>query len=380
MPPDAVPLWVGTYPHPAGAPEGVWSVTLDTATGRLGAPVLRARTPVPSFLAATADGRAVLAAGETSPGALTVLAVEPGPDGARLVERDRVGSGGSSPCHLLLHPAGTAVYVANYASGSVAVVPLVADDGGTRVAAGVAQVFEHSGRGPVADRQEGPHAHATLLTPDGSALLALDIGTDEVRRYRVRPDGLLDADGVAARLAPGTGPRHAAWGPGGRLYVVGELDAALHVLEAAGDGLREVGSEPLRPPGWRGPVLPAHVVADGDRVLVSVRGPDAVLAWDAAGGPATWWALGGTAGTEGTAGARGTAGAERTAGTKGTAAAAWPRHFALVAGARRRWLVVAGERSGRLVALDADDPGAPPASSVAVPSPSCVVPAVPRTA
>ncbi|KGM16594.1 hypothetical protein N867_18535, partial [Actinotalea fermentans ATCC 43279 = JCM 9966 = DSM 3133] len=240
MAPDTVRLWLGTAPedHPDGAAAGIWSADLDPASGRVGAPVLRARTPAPSFLALTPDGRSLFAAGETAPGAVTRFAV--GRDG-RLTQAERVSSGGSGPCHLLLHPGGHALYVANYASGSVGVVPLRPDaEGAAGIAGGVAQVFEHSGRGPVAGRQEAPHVHSTVLTADGAVLLALDLGTDEIRRYRVRADGLLDADGVALRLPPGTGPRHAAWGPGDHLYVTGELDATVHVLTWDGAELRPV--------------------------------------------------------------------------------------------------------------------------------------------
>ena len=48
---------------------------------------------------------------------------------------------------------------------------------------------------------------------------------------------------------------------------------------------------------------------------------------------------------------------------------AWPRHFALLPDAAR--IVVANERSDRIDLLDSDGT---PAGSLAVPSPTCVVP------
>lgn len=372
MAPDTVRLWLGTSPeatHADGAgtdaaPAGIWSVDLDTATGRLADPVLRARTPAPSFLALSADGRSLFAAGETSPGAVTRFVVGPG---GELAQAERVSSGGSGPCHLLLHPDGRALYVANYASGSVGVVPLRRGaDGSPELVGGVAQVFEHSGRGPVADRQEGPHVHSTLLAPDGAVLLAFDLGTDEVRRYRVRADGLLDAEGVALLLPPGTGPRHAAWGPGGHLYVTGELDARVRVLAWDGEELRPVAvvpvAEPAGSPGSDG-VLTAHVVVHGDTVLASVRGPDVVVAWRAADGGARLEPVGAVA----------------------TGRAVWPRHFTVIGGGDARgggggtgaWLVVAGQRSDLVVVLptaaEATGRAGEPAATAAVPAPTCVV-------
>lgn len=371
MAPETVRLWLGTSPDgrsaartpetgPDGVADGIWSVDLEPACGRLSTPVLRARTPAPSFLALTADGRGLFAAGETSPGAVTRFAV--GPDGG-LTQAERVSCGGSGPCHLLLHPDGRALYVANYGSGSVGVVPLRSGpDGAAELVGGVAQVFEHSGRGPVADRQDVPHVHSTLLTPDGAVLLALDLGTDEIRRYRVRGDGLLDADGVALRLPPGTGPRHAAWGPGGHLYVTGELDAAVHVLVWDGSALRPVDAVPAvaRRGDGAGEVLPAHVLVRGDVLLASVRGPDVVMAWRLADGGARL----------------------EPVGAARTGPAAWPRHFAVVGSAAGDRLVVTGQRSGRVAVLPADAavgivaepvPAGELLAVAAVPAPTCVV-------
>ncbi len=359
---ETVRLWLGTSPddrtdadrEPRGA--GVWSVDLDPGTGQLAEPVLRARTPTPSFLALTPDGRSLFAAGETSPGAVTRFTVAS--DGS-LAEAERVSSGGSGPCHLVLDPRARALYVANYGSGSVAVAPLrPGPDGATELVGGVAQVFEHSGRGPVPDRQEAPHVHSTLLTPDGAALLAFDLGTDEIRRYSVREDGLLDAAGLAVRLPPGTGPRHAAWGPGGHLYVTGELDVRLHVLAWDGDVLHPVAALPAvatRDEG-AGEALAAHVLVRDDVVLVSVRGPDVVVAWRAADGGARLV----------------------PAGSIATGPAVWPRHFAVVDGASGDWLVVAGQRSDRVAVLPAGAvTGGAAAGEVvaaaAVPAPTCVV-------
>ncbi|MCU1431153.1 MAG: lactonase family protein, partial [Actinotalea sp.] len=302
----SVGLWVGTYPADgpdgrAGAGEGIWRVELDPATGGLtGRQVVT--TPAPSFLAASADGRTLYAVGETSSGTVSAFAVSP--DGLEL--RGSVGSGGSAPCHLLLHPTGRALYVTNYTSGTVGVLTLDPDGGfSTEVlaAGGPLQTFEHPGPrevGVVADRQDGPHAHSSLLAPGGEHLLVADLGTDELRRFRVGADGLLQEAGVAAVLPAGTGPRHLAVGPGDHLYVVGELAVTVHVLAwDRATGLAEpVGALPA----WAGAeqsaseqatteqgtteqgtteqgtteqgttVLPAHLETSGDRVLVSVRG------------------------------------------------------------------------------------------------------------
>jgi 6-phosphogluconolactonase (cycloisomerase 2 family) len=273
-----------------------------------------------------------------------------------LTEREAVATGGAEPCHVLWHPAGRAAYVSNYGSGSVSVVPL-ADDAEPRFASGVAQVFEHSGRGPDTDRQAGPHAHATLLAPDGQHLLAADLGTDEIRRYRISRGGQLAEDGLAALLPSGTGPRHMAVGPGRYVYVVGELDVALHVLRWTADRLEPAQvlpacATPLRT-GHR--VLPAHVAVADDRVLVSVRGSDVIARFAIRDG-----------------------GARLVHESDLDVGGAWPRHFAVVG----EWVVAALQNSDRVVSLrwrDSDVPGAQGragdfGAALSIPVPACVVP------
>lgn len=348
-------LWVGTYPAagpeaPGDAGEGVWRLDVDLSTGRIDGG-LAVRTPAPSFVVAGAGGRVLYAAGETADGTLSVLDVSP--DGA-LTERHAVGSGGASPCHLLVHPRGRALYVSNYMSGTVAVLPLTPDGGlapEVLAGGGPTQVLGHAGSGPRTDRQEGPHAHSSLLAPGGQHLLVADLGTDELRRYRVADDGSLTDDGIAHRFPAGTGPRHAAVGPAGHLYVVGELTATVHVLawDAAAGTAREV--QVL--PACAAPVAsgthryPAHVVLDGDRLLVSVRGAD-VLAAFAVHDDGRLEHLGDV-----------------------PVGGGWPRHFDLVPG----WAVVAAQNAGQVTTLPWDGRAlGDVAGRLDVPFPACVLP------
>lgn len=367
------PLWIGTYPEagagsPAGRGEGIWRVTLDVATGTLGEPRLVATTPAPSFLTVrrpdpgTGGSDVLYAVAETADGTVTAFAIENGDgDDVALRPLTTVASGGDDPCHLLLAPDGRTLYVVNYSSGTVGVLPLDADGGfapEVLAAGGPVHVHGHAGAGPDAERQEGPHAHFAMLAPGGDHLLVADLGTDELRRYRVRPDGLLDPDGIAATLPPGTGPRHTAVLPDGRhLVVVGELDVTLHVLAwdsatasasvvqslpACRAGLR---TDARRSTGTR--VLPAHVEVAGDRVHVSVRGSDVLATFEVMD-------VDGAVRLE----------PAREVRVPGE----WPRHFAVVG----RHVVVAGQVSGELGVLPADRDGTPTAV-LPLPAPACVV-------
>ena len=347
-------LWIGTYPSagagtPAGLGEGIWRVGLDAGTGRLTDPVLVAATAAPSFLAVDRQAGLLLAVAEHAAGAVAGFRVGTGPDGRpALTPSGTASSGGDDPCHVLLDPAGRVAYVANYSSGSLAVLELGPDG---LAAAEPAQVLTHAGSGPDADRQEAPHAHFAALTPDGAHLLVCDLGTDEIRRYRRDPGtGLLTEDGIAATLRPGAGPRHLVFSADGRIaYVACELDVTVAVLawDAATASGRVVQHVPAAEDGTGtgsgGRPLPSHIDRAGDRVLVATRGTD-VLATFAPGPDGTLAPAGQT-----------------------TLPGAWPRHFAVVEG----WTVVADQRGDSLTVLR---DGAV-VSTVALPAPACVVPA-----
>jgi 6-phosphogluconolactonase (cycloisomerase 2 family) len=145
------------------------------------------------------------------------------------------------------------------------------------------QVFAGSGGGPVPRRQAGPHAHFAGYAPDGATLLVADLGTDQLRRYAVLADGSLRDDGVAARLEPGSGPRHFAV-RGDLIYVMCELNHTLVTLRwdpqsRTAETVRSIPSTsvPLR---TEDAIYDAHVIVVGDVILGSIRGPDVIAIYD----------------------------------------------------------------------------------------------------
>lgn len=379
-------LWIGTYPadgagSPAGTGEGIWRVGL--VNGAIVDRVKVAVAPSPSFLAVHPSRHVLYAVGETPVGTVSAFAVHQA-DGLRLGDLPTQGphiaqsladttlshegtvtSGGADPCHLLVSPGARALYVANYSSGTVAVVPLTTGGSFTPdvLAAGApAQVFTaddsgSAGTGPDPDRQDGPHAHFVALAPGGHHLLVVDLGTDELRRFLIRPDGMLTPDGIAGTFPPGTGPRHLVVGPNDHLYVTGELDSTVHVLrwEASTATTHPVQVLPAcvavpsdASSGDRN--LPSHLVLVGDRLHVGVRGADVVSTFAVSADGSRLEALG-------------------EALTGGD----WPRHFLALTGEVTH-LVVADQVSSRLAVLDVGATGDLAVRDFAhLPSPACVI-------
>jgi len=269
-------LWWGTYPPlglgtPVGQGEGIYLQHGPDAR-------LALALDAPSFLVAHPSLPLIYAVSESPQSALHV--VQSG-DGSPSVLAS-VPTGGVDACHILLSSDASVVYVSHYGSGDVAVLRVGED--GLPISGSPQQLLGHTGSGPRHDRQEGPHAHFAGYAPGGRHVLVADLGTDELRRYRVLEDGLLGPDGIAANLPPGSGPRHFAV-RGDNIYVVCELDHQLRTLrwapaDAEADVIAEV-------PTTRAPQRTGNAVYDGhvalvgeDLLLVSVRGADVIALFD----------------------------------------------------------------------------------------------------
>lgn len=251
----------------AGGP-GVVAAAADPDSGALRLLGSAEGVPDPSYLALAPDGDTLYAVSETSGGAVAAYRVTGG--GLRLTGRPvPVGAG---PTHLSLF-AGH-VLTANYGCGSVTAVPVRADGS---LAPAPSGRLRHTGSGPHAPRQRGPHAHQVQGDPSGRWVLSVDLGTDSVRVCTL--DGGALALHREFALRPGSGPRHLAFHPGGRYaYVVNELTPAVTVCrwDAESGTLKPLTETPVLPGAPVGDVYPSgiEVSSDGRFVWTATRGAD----------------------------------------------------------------------------------------------------------
>ncbi|MCS7022829.1 MAG: lactonase family protein [Gemmataceae bacterium] len=271
-------VFVGTYTGPQGS-KGIYRCRLDAPTGKLSQPELAAEMASPSFLAIHPNQKVLYAVGETAGkggGAVRAYALDPRSGELRLL--NEATSGGGAPCHLTVDPQGRYLLVANYTGGNTALFRLKEDGSlGERLA-----VLQHQGSGPNKGRQEGPHAHCTAFSADSRYAFSVDLGTDQVKIFRLDPDtGQID-DAAAAdvTLPPGCGPRHIALAPDNRFaYVNGELDSTVHVVRLSlSDGKHEVlQSLSTLPQPVKGNTTAECILSpDGKFVYVSNRGHNSV--------------------------------------------------------------------------------------------------------
>ena len=323
-------LLVGSYTATGGGTAtGISIVTAGDAE----APDVRTVAVIddPSFLDVSGDR--VYAVSEKADGSVSAFRR----DDLELEHLWDAPAGGDAPCHVRVDPSGTLV-VTNYVSGTVTAVSL--PDGAPVVTEVLPDVT-----GPVEDRQEGPHAHQSVATPDGTVLVA-DLGGDALHEYRITDAPSIEPVRVH-HVAPGAGPRHMAWYDGD-LIVAGELDGHVHRLRRDESGsLVTIASTPSFD-GEVGESLLSHIEVD-DRGLVSVavRGRDLIVVLDAADGGLT---LVGSASSGGV----------------------WPRHFARVPG----FVLVANQMSDAVAVLPVGDDGVPGDAVAQIPvgTPTCIVP------
>lgn len=139
----------------------------------------------------------------------------------KLKALNRQSARGTAACYLQVDSTGKTVVVANYSSGSVAALP-VQSDGSLSPAATFVQ---HAGSSVNQARQEGPHAHCFVISPDNRFAFAADLGLDQILAYRLEAGAKLTPNlQPFVRTPPGAGPRHLTFHPNGkRVYVINEL-------------------------------------------------------------------------------------------------------------------------------------------------------------
>ncbi|HEY1792242.1 MAG TPA: lactonase family protein [Opitutaceae bacterium] len=266
-------IFIGTYTK-AGS-EGIYSISLDAASGALGEPRAAAKAPSPTFLALSPDKRflyAVCASGVWA----SSFAIEPSGD-LRPVRQDPPGKG-PTPCHVRIDSTGRLALAANYHSAQAAVIPLGGDG-----SIGEPSVVSHSGSGPNPKRQQQAHVHSAYFSPDGRFALVCDLGLDRIYTYEIgrSPASLRPGNPPYASSAPAAGPRHLSFNlEGTRAYVINELDSTIvtYEFQAGNGGLKARGSVSVLPAGYRGEATAAEVCVhpNGRHVFGSCRGPDTI--------------------------------------------------------------------------------------------------------
>jgi 6-phosphogluconolactonase len=151
------------------------------------------------------------------------------PKTGRLSGLNNRSSYGDEPCHIAVDKSGDYIFVSNYNRGNLVVLPLF-DDG---LIGGPSDAKKYVGSSVNTERQEGPHVHASVLSPDNKFLYVTDLGTDKIYIYAFDASNgtLRSTEPSEIKLSPGTGPRHFTFHPNGKFaYVSEELTSSVAVF------------------------------------------------------------------------------------------------------------------------------------------------------
>jgi 6-phosphogluconolactonase len=263
--------------------EGIYALQFDPATGAIIPIGQVAEAANPTFFAVHPTQRFLYAVSQLtwfqgqSSGAVNAFAIDRESGG--LKHLNTVPSGGPEPCFISIDRRGRNVLVANYAGGSIAVLPIAAD-GRLHPASAFVQ---HTGSSVVHERQSQPYTHSVNASPDDRFVVAADLGADELRVYQF--DGergeVLPSECPSYRCRPGRGPRHLAFHPSGRFaYVVNELKSEVTALawNSHRGTFNEIQTMATVPKPFSGENSPSEIAvhASGRFLYASNRGHDSI--------------------------------------------------------------------------------------------------------
>lgn len=262
-------LLIGTYT--GGKSTGIHVYKFDEQTGKAQM-VDSVKTDNPSYLAVSPNQKFVYAVNETKrgdfSGMVRAFAFDKKTGKLRLINEQP--SVGDNPCYIVVDKTGKWIIVANYTSGTFAVLP-VHEDGS--VGAAVSSV-QHHGHGTNPARQEGPHVHSTVLSPDNRFLFVQDLGLDKIFQYSFDAQSGAVKAKDSVKLADGSGPRHLVFHPNGKwAYLVQEMGGTVTVFDYSGAKLKAVQTISTLPAGFNQSFTSAdvHVSPDGKFLYASNR-------------------------------------------------------------------------------------------------------------
>lgn len=274
-------MFVGTYTEPEqSTSEGVYVYRMDSS-GRLTLESVLRGLVNPSYLAVHPQSGHLYAVSEKGTfegdpnGGVVALSVDSQTGKTGLLNKQ--SSGGEDPCYISIERTGRFALVANYSSGSVAMLPILPE--GTLSPA--SQVVRHSGSSTHPERQDKPYAHCILPDPANRFALAVDLGIDKILLYRMDLEAGRLHQHMQVKVPEGSGPRHLIFHPNGwYAYVVCELNSSLlgFRYESETGNLEQIVSIGTLPRGYDGKNSCAdlHITPDGKYLYASNRGHDSI--------------------------------------------------------------------------------------------------------
>jgi 6-phosphogluconolactonase len=268
-------LFIGTYTD--NGSKGIYVYKFNTASGKAEWVSNTEGIVNPSYLAIAPDSKHIYAVTETATnntGNITSFSFDRITGKLTFVNKQE--SGGANPCYVAVDRTNKWVLAGNYTGGSLGAFPLNVD-GSLQP---YNQVIQHKGSSLNQSRQEKPHVHCTVLSPDQKFLYVPDLGIDKVMIYSFNPNAeqpLKPAVQPYAASEPGSGPRHLTFHPNNKFaYLIEELTGTVVTYRYSKGKLTFVQRLAAHPKDFEGKPGSAdiHVSPDGKYLYASNRGEE----------------------------------------------------------------------------------------------------------
>ncbi len=272
-------MYVGTYTNTGS--KGIYVYRFNTQTGKATLVGSTDSCTNPSYLAISPNKKFLFAVNETNgknPGRVSAFSISQNTGKLSFINQQL--SGGDDPCYVAVHKSNRWITVGNYSGGSASVLPVNAN-GSLKPAV---QVMQDTGKGTNPKRQEKPHVHSTVFSPDGEYLFTPDLGIDKIMAYRFNSNSgrpLTPASPSYVKTEAGSGPRHLTFHPNNRFaYLMEEMAGNVSAYRYANGRLTAIQTISAHPSDFKGDIGSAdiHVSPDGKFLYASNRGDENTLA------------------------------------------------------------------------------------------------------
>lgn len=268
-------LFVGTYT--GNGSKGIYVYNFDASTGKTTFLNSTDSATNPSYLALSPNMQYVYAVNETAGergGDVSAYAFDKKSASLKFINKQ--STGGDHPCYVSIPGNNNWLAVANYSGGSAAIFPLE-DDGSIKP---FAQLLQDTGKSITKGRQDKPHVHSAVFSPDNKYLFTPDLGTDRVMIYTFdasQTTPLKPASPAFTASHSGDGPRHFVFHPNGKFaYLISELTGTVYAYRYDDGKLSEIQTILAHPASYKGTVGSAdiHISPDGKFLYCSNRGDE----------------------------------------------------------------------------------------------------------
>ncbi|HYK77487.1 MAG TPA: lactonase family protein [Daejeonella sp.] len=265
-------LLIGAYTH-TGKSKGIYVYEFDSRTGNFNYKSSALGIENPSYLTISANRTRVYAVNENNQGNGGLSAFSFNSLTGELTFLNQQNSMGDDPCYLSTDQQGKYVFVANYSGGSLSVFGIEPDG----ALSNALETIHYSGHSIHKIRQEKPHIHAAVLSPDSHFLLVTDLGTDQIYCYQIDETSQkpLFKPPAVTPVKPGSGPRHLCFHPNGKyVYLIQEISGEISVFNYLNGKLSILQSLSMLNPDFNGDAGAAdiHISPDGRFLYASIRG------------------------------------------------------------------------------------------------------------